>query len=379
MIIFTKIQRPDISCASETLKADAHYLHKNPDIPIGLLPHMSTPSPKRTPTDRQPRLTVAPPLPGGSVRTLSAELLALNRRWAAPLFETSICSYSTCQTPAVPQPHIAPCFNEYHLSGEDATLKNKLDNAAILQYLQRSAFADEATSEFRKLSDIISPSLQTPFKFILPPPLAALNASYLHVSLSNISVHGSALVLSYYHGSLFLYELKTRKVVSEAVYFTHTRGTTTLDQTSGEEIYFEVRDTKAQVVLMIVLMHSEAARLDTFIQAATTSPTPKDDRSKPGIPFAYSYMSPFADAGARVDPWTVWTDSHLFASPGKLSADRAAISLIGKVGTQFIPFESLPPVSLTVDTDRHLGLLAMSLPQRTFFPTSVVSLSQVKF
>jgi hypothetical protein len=119
-------------------------------------------------------------------------------------------------------------------------------------------------------------------------------------------------------------------------------------------MYFEVRDAKPSVVLMIVLMHSAAANIEKFIRAVTTAPTPPDDISRPGIPFAFSYMSPFPGSNGRIDPmiknpWTVWSEPGSLELVGKESTDYQAISLIGKVTSQLMPFESLTPVCVSSD------------------------------
>jgi hypothetical protein len=149
-------------------------------------------------------------------------------------------------------------------------------------------------------------------------------------------------------------------------------------------MYFEVCEPKRSIVLMIVLLHSAAAHLEKFIRAVTTGPPPRDDRSKPGIPFASSLVAPFAVAGGCMDfmirnPWQLWTDGQSFSSTLAESSDYRGISLIGKVSAQLMAFESLSQFSLTSDAFRQGPLLVTSLPQRPFFLTSVVSLSQVEF
>jgi hypothetical protein len=87
---------------------------------------MSAPSPKRTPTGRQPRLTLVIPRSSGTVRSISDELLSLNQKWAAPLFQRPHWAFQYHEPPPLPKSVSYPYFNEFRLSSEEAIFGGKI-------------------------------------------------------------------------------------------------------------------------------------------------------------------------------------------------------------------------------------------------------------
>ncbi|OHS98256.1 hypothetical protein TRFO_35381 [Tritrichomonas foetus] len=283
-------------------------------------------------------------------------------------------------------PSIIQCTNEYILSEEDKTTNvQKLEKSTIMQFLNRTSIDVENGSvfELKPISSIIAPTVPNQPFLTIPPPLSSLSVSCLHVVPSSISVHGSVIQLSDYRGCIFLYDQDKNSVASEAVYFVCTNGKFKYPQTNGNDIYFECQNCKPTLLLVMILMHSKTLPLDKFIERITSRGTPSDDIRSPAIPFAYSFVSPFQTGKTEFSfnfPWTIVRPPHRFENLVDLSGnDVESISLIGKVNIQIIPFESLPKVCLASDQDINYPLLALSIPQRTFFPTSIISVSMISF
>lgn len=364
---------------------------------------METPTPQVNIIRPQPRITLEPPVVLNVPYKVGEELLALNNNWGAPLLQQPKVSYNVHTPKDLDPPQIIDSYNEYNLSPKDKSLYvNKLEKETIMQFLNRTSINVENGQVFdlRPISHVTSSSMKNMPFISLPPPLSSLSVSYLHVVLSPISVHGSAITLTNYQGCLFLIDQEKNSVATEAAYFVSTDGQPRFVQTNGTDLYFEVQNCKPSILLVIILMHSEALDLDNFVEEITSKATPKEDPKKSPIPFAYSYITPFKDNNSSTVsfnfPWSLVRPSDDFSSLfGNTSSDFDSISLIGKATIQVLPFENLPHVRLTSeekDTSKdnevfnnnpadnsNSPLLALSIPQRTFFPTSIISLSSITF
>jgi hypothetical protein len=153
-----------------------------------------------------------------------------------------------------------------------------------------------------------------------------------------------------------------------------------VDQTTSDGIFFELTEWKPSIVLLM-LLHSEVTKIDSFVDTVTTKPTPVDDRTKPGILFAFSYLSSFAGLGkghsAFAFQWRVISllGSLLLSELQKLTP----ISLTGKSTSQIVSLTDPPKISLTSDADRHFPLLASSILKGPYFPASVTSVLSLTF
>ena len=336
----------------------------------------------------QPRITLEPAKVQITPYTVSSDLIHLNNNWAAPLLQQTKTSFHVNYPKPLDPPQIKPYHNEYLLSDADKTVfSQRLESSTVEQFLNRSSndISINEVFELKPISSIFSfEQPKIPF-FQLPPPLSSLNASCLHVVPSPISVHGSVIKLSNYRGCLFLFDQDTNTIASEAAYFQCVKGQLNFCQATGNGVFFEVKHCKPTLLLVIILMHSNAKDLDSFIERITSKGTPKDDLNKSPLSFAYSFATPFKDVAYSAEisfnfPWAIVRPSDKFSSIGDLSGgDFESISLIGKASIRIIPFECLPQVSLTSKTDNVSPLLALSIPQRTFFPTSIISLSSISF
>lgn len=366
------------------------------------------------------RITLEPAQSINMPYRVGKELLALNNNWAAPLLQALEKSYVVHPPAKITPPQITP--NEFDHVDNNKNIDNRLEKDVIMQFLQRASINVESGQVFdlKPISNIElhiktdsttkndTTTNDTDRKFLsIPPPLPSLSVTYLHIVLSPISVHGSAITLSNYEGCLFLLDKdkKTVTLASEAAYFTAVDNQPKFIQTNGADLYIEVQNLKPSLVLIIVLMHSKALNLDNFIEEITSKGPMKNDPSKPPIPFAYSYITlnqsyDNPSAYSFNFPWSLIRSSDdlksLFAtestdSDSDSENDPEPISLIGKATIQKLPFEKLPRCRLTSekivikkdvfneDPDLNLPLLALSIPQRTFFPTSIISLSSFSF
>lgn len=393
----------------------------------------------------KPRITLEPTQVVNMPYKVGEELLALNNKWGAPLLQNLPNSYVVHPPENLTSPQIVA--NEFIQADKEIINKKqkdtRLEKNIIMQFLNRSSINVESGQvfELKPISNIhlnpetksqmkpqVGPQPGTPTKeknktqtkaqqelqqeqlsetqtqiidrpfLSLPPPLSSLSVTYLHVILSPISVHGSAITLSNYKGCLFLLDKEKATVASEAAYFSTTDGQPRFVQTNGSDLYFEVQNCKPSLLLVIILMHSNALNLDDFVEEITSRGPPKEDPSKTPIPFAYSYITPFEkdNTSSTISfnfPWSLLRPADDFSALfDNTSSDLDSISLIGKATIQVLPFENLPRVRLTSegnegnkDTDvfnnepKDSPLLALSIPQRTFFPTSIISLSSITF
>lgn len=337
-----------------------------------------------------PLITLGPPSAINMPYKVGKELLEHNNNWAAPLLQQPKVSYHVHTPKDLNPPQILESNNEYNLSEEDKTTDvHKLDKSTITQFLNRTSLNIETGEvfELRPISTLLKTSKKRLPFLTVPPPLASLWVSYLHIIPPIITVHGSSITLSEYRGCFFMYDQETDLVVSESANFYCTEGKTKFFQTNGPDVYFEIQKSKPTIILVLILMHSNALDIAAFIEEIITSGTPKDNLKLPAVPFAYSYLSPFQNPNNTNPsfnfPWSLYKPSTGFESL-KLSPTTEVdiISLIGKAQIQILPFEKLPKVHLTSDSDENVDkppLLALSIPQRTFFPTSIISFSSITF
>ena len=322
-------------------------------------------------TKPEPRIRLGSSVPESTAKLVTDSLIAQNRNWASPYFLRLDRSYE------VIAPHPFKTIAPVQQLSEDEQDDGKLESSLICRFLDRAKL-DFEDGDFIKLSDVAPVSVPNNARLVVPPPLGYLGVKVLQLSLAPVRVHGTSITLADYRVCLFLWDRAAKCARSEMICFAVRNEHGEM----GDEMFFEVCDTTEDVVLVVVLMHSQAKHLDKFLDTITTTGTPADDLKKDAIPFAFSYMRPFVNG--EVDPLLrfpcfVWEQSESFEAIYGEEKDPRVVALIGKVSTRIMEMKDIPKYSLYSDENPVGPVLGLSLPQRSYCPRAVMFLSGISF
>ena len=323
------------------------------------------------------------------------KMMSLNDNWALPFYEVPDKSFVVNDPEKLPPPVKIDCKNEFNLSEEDTThYVGKIDPIIVTQFLHRMEIDVENGKVFNLLpiSNFAKCSLEDDNFFELPKPLISMDVEYLYVQLSEISFENvvtseggetvKSIPLTEFRGMLYLYDENKQRVRSEPVYFSYKNENFQCQQTKGKDIYFEVKDKSPSIRLMIILMHSNAVQNEQFIQELCKNGTSADNLKEHAFPFAYSYLYPFDEKNNKEfkSPWILFKHLNSLAKPNPEITKGNTISLKGGIKSELIKYENLPQLCLSSnEPERQLPFLALSIPQRVFFPNSLLTLSSFYF
>ncbi|KAK8877995.1 hypothetical protein M9Y10_004758 [Tritrichomonas musculus] len=242
-------------------------------------------------------------------RALSEEYLELNSNWAEYVYGTSRFDYVFKDSDEFPDPIPLELVTNYNLSQFDNDLKGQIDQQTIQQFIQRMNVQEETTMdfEFTPISEISKLQKKMKIETSIPPPLDMIDCRYLKVSIDSLSIdnNGQLNEIEEVQGVLFMYDHQEQVIASEPIYFNHTFGETSFDQTNQQIAYLECRKPSEVLSLVCILMNQAAYPLDEFIsylQNHTKNdlprPIPKES-PRMSIPFALSFVNLSGNKGPQ--------------------------------------------------------------------------------